>query len=298
MAVLFKEALYSSDFVVTAEIDPVKGTDIEKMLNNIDLLKDRVDALSVTDNKSSIMRISPLSVCYLIRERGGEPILSLTCRDRNRLALQSDLLSAYILGVRNVLCLTGDDIAVGDDPQARAVFDLDSVRLIQAVRSLEGGRDLGGNKLDGAVGFCVGAVVVPEAVPFEPEAVKFEQKVEAGAEFFLTQAVYNLDSFQRFMDYARRFQVKILAGIIPLFSAGMARFMNANVPGISIPRDLIEELARETTGKPMQVGVKKGVEIAGRIIKTLKREAICDGVHIMTIGREHLVPEILEAAEL
>lgn len=292
MAKPFREALYSGKFVVTAEIGPPKGTNIEEILYNIDLLKDRLDALNVTDNQSSVMRLSSLAACHLIQERGGEPILQMTCRDRNRLALQSDLLSANVLGINNVLCLTGDHVVVGDNPQAKPVFDLDSVQLIQAVRMMEEGRDMGGNQLHGGVEFCVGATVTPEANPVEPQLIKFEKKVEAGAEFFQTQAVYDLDNFKRFMDYARKFNVKILAGIVLLASVGMARFMNANVPGVFVPEELIEELAKAPKGKVLQ----KGVEIAGRMIRTISEEGICDGVHIMAIGREGLVPDILEAA--
>ncbi len=292
MARPFKEALESGKFVVTAEIGPPKGTNIEKMLEHIDLLKDKVDALNVTDNQSSVMRLNSLVTCHLIKERGGEPILQMTCRDRNRLALQSDLISANVLGIRNVLCLTGDSITVGDHPQGKAVFDLDSVQLIQAVRSLEKGVDLGGNKLDGAVSFCVGAVVTPEADPIEPQLLKFEKKIKAGVDFIQTQAIYDLNNFRKFMEYARKFNVKIMAGIVLLASVGMARYMNANVPGVFVPEELIAELKSAGKGKALE----KGIEIAGRIIATLRDEKICDGVHIMAIGREELVPKILEAA--
>lgn len=294
MSVSFKEALNSDEFVVTVEIGPPKGTNIEEMLHYIDLLKDQVNGLNVTDNQSSVMRLSSLAVCHLIQERGGEPVFQMTCRDRNRLALQSDLLSANVLGIRNVLCLTGDYITIGDHPRAKPVFDLDSVQLIQAVRVMEKGEDLGGNDLNGAVEFCVGATVTPEAEPIEPQLLKFEKKVEAGAEFFQTQAIYDLDNFRNFMEYARKFDVKILAGIVLLVSVGMARFMNANVPGVFVPEELIDEMASASKGKALQ----KGIEIAGRMIRTLKEEAICDGVHIMAIGRERVIPDILQVAGL
>ena len=290
----FKEALDSGKFVITAEIGPPKGTNIERMLHHIDLLKDKVDALNVTDNQSSVMRISSLTACHLIRERGGEPILQVTCRDRNRIALQSELISANVLGIHNVLCLTGDHVSVGDHIDAMPVFDLDSVQLIQTVRLLEQGKDLGGNELDGPVRFCVGATVTPEADPLEPQLLKFEKKVQAGIDFVQTQAVYDLDRFRKFMEYARRFPVKVLAGLVVLVSAGMARYMNANVPGIFVPEELIKEMASAPKGK----GLQKGIEIAGRMIRTLKEERICDGVHIMAIGREEIVPDILAAAGL
>ena len=294
MARTFKEALQSGDFVITAEVGPPKGTNIEEMLHHIDLLKDKVDALNVTDNQSSVMRISSLSVAHLIKEKGGESILQMTCRDRNRLALQSELLGAHILGVHNVLCLTGDYITVGDHIDAKPVFDLDSVQLIQTVRSLEKGKDLGGNELNKPVEFCVGAIVTPEADPIEPQLLKFEKKVKAGAEFFQTQAIYDLNKFKEFMKYARKFNVKMMAGIVLLVSAGMAKYMNANVPGIFVPQDLIEEMSSAPKGK----GLDKGIEIAGRMIKQLKDEKVCDGVHIMAIGKEGVVPQILSAAGL
>ncbi|MFA4911351.1 MAG: methylenetetrahydrofolate reductase [Desulfobacteria bacterium] len=294
MAKSFKEALESGKFVVTAEVGPPKGTDIEEMLHHIDLLKDKVDGLNVTDNQSSVMRLSSISVSHIIKEKGGEPILQMTCRDRNRLALESDLISANILGVDNVLCLTGDYITVGDHVEAMPVFDLDSVLLLKTVRLLESGKDSGGNELKGAAKFCAGAIVTPEANPIEPQLLKFEKKIKAGAEFFQTQAIYDLDNFKKFMKYARQFNVKILAGIVLLVSSGMAKYMNANVPGIFVPKDLIDEMAGAEKGKALE----KGIEIAGRMIKTLKDENICDGVHIMAIGKEGKVPDILAAAGL
>ena len=293
MPTSFAEALRTKDFVVTTEIGPPKGVRIDQMLHDIDLLKDKVDALNVTDNQSSVMRIGSLPVCKLIKEAGGEPILQMTCRDRNRLALQSELLGAHVLGIQNVLCLTGDYITVGDHPQAMPVFDLDSVLLLKSIRGLENGVDIAGNELAGdPPKFCAGAVVTPEADPIEPQLLKFEKKIKAGAEFIQTQAIYDIENFKKFMSYAKKFDVKIMAGIVLLSSAGMARFMNKNVPGIFVPDDLIEEMA----GAPKGKGVEKGVEIAGRMVKQLREEKICEGVHIMAIGREHLTIDILQAA--
>jgi len=218
----------------------------------------------------------------------------MTCRDRNRLALQAELLLAYTRGIGNVLCLTGDAVPVGDHKEAKGVFDLDSVQLLRAIRLLESGQDMGGNALDGAVEFCTGAIVTPEARPIEPQLIKFEKKVEAGAEFFQTQAIYDLDNFSKFMQHARRFPVKVLAGIVLLSSARMAKFMTENVPGIFVPPGLVEELESAPKGEALA----KGIEIAGRMIAALKKDSICDGVHIMAIGREEVVPDILAAAEL
>jgi len=290
----FKEALNSGKFVVTSEVAPPKGTNLERMLHHIALLKDKVDAINVTDHQSSVMRFPSFGGCLAIKEHGGEPILQMTCRDRNRLALQAELLLAYTRGIRNVLCLTGDAIPVGDHKEAKGVFDFDSVQLLRAIRTLESGRDMGGNSLDGTVDFCAGAIVTPEARPIEPQLIKFEKKVKAGAEFFQTQAIYDLDNFSKFMEYARQFPVKVLAGIVLLSSARMAKYMTENVPGIFVPQNLVDELA----GVPKEKMLAKGIEIAGRMIAILKRDCICDGVHIMAIGREEVVPDILAAAGL
>jgi 5,10-methylenetetrahydrofolate reductase len=293
MAKPFREVLQSGKFVITSEVAPPKGTNLEELLHHIDLLKDKVDALNVTDNQSSVMRFPSVGAAILIKEHGGEPILQMTCRDRNRLALQADILFAYTRGIRNVLCLTGDSIPVGDHKEAKGVFDLDSVQLLNMIRIMESGKDLGGNDLNGAVEFCAGAIVTPEARPIEPQLIKFEKKIAAGAEFFQTQAVYDLDNLKKFMEFARRYdKVKILAGIVLLASAGMARYMDKNVPGIFVPQNLIDELASAEKGKALETGIR----IAGRLIRTIKEESLCDGVHIMAIGREGVVPDILAAA--
>jgi methylenetetrahydrofolate reductase (NADPH) len=290
----FKKALESGKFVITSEVAPPKGTNLERMLHHIELLRDKVDAMNVTDHQSSVMRFPSLGGVLLVKEMGGEPILQMTCRDRNRLALQADLLFAASRGIKNVLCLTGDSVLLGDHKEAKEVFDLDSSQLLAAIRRLEKGKDLGGNDLDGSVSFCAGAIVTPEANPIEPQLIKFEKKIEAGAEFIQTQAVYDLDNFKGFMAYARQFPVKILAGIILLTSAPMARFMNKNVAGVNVPQELIDEMAAAPKGSALD----KGIEIAGRMIKRIHDEKMCDGVHIMAIGREELVPDIISAAGL
>ncbi|PIP49244.1 MAG: 5,10-methylenetetrahydrofolate reductase [Chloroflexi bacterium CG23_combo_of_CG06-09_8_20_14_all_45_10] len=291
---LFDEKLNSGKFLVTTEIGPPKGTDVSEMIHHIELLGDKVDALNVTDHQSSVMRFPSLGGCLLIKEHGGEPILQMTTRDRNRLALQADLLLAYSRGIRNVLCLTGDSLDVGDHKEAKPVFDLDSVQLIRMIRTMESGKDLGGNDLKGKPEFCIGASVHPAADFIEPQLIKFEKKVAAGAEFFQTQGIFDLDTIRRFMQYARQFNVKILAGVIVLASARMARYMNDNVPGIIVPQETIDELASVEKGKALQ----KGIEIAAHLIKTIKEENLCHGVHIMAVGRESIVPDILEAAGL
>ncbi len=294
MAESFKEALSSGKFVITSEVGPPKGTNLENLLHHIDLLVDRVDAMNVTDNQSSVMRFPSLGGALMIKQKGGEPILQMTCRDRNRLALQGDILFAYSGGIRNILCLTGDAVPVGDHKEAKGVFDLDSVQLLHTIRTMETGKDLGGNDLDGGVDFCAGAIVTPEANPIEPQMIKFEKKIKAGAEFIQTQAIYDLDNFKRFMEYARQFDIKILAGIILLTSHRMAIYMNKNVPGVFVPQALIDEME----AAPKGTKVSKGIEIAGRMIRQIKEEELCDGVHIMAIGKEEVVPDILDAADL
>jgi len=291
---LFEEKLTSNEFLVTTEIGPPKGADVSEMVHHIDLLKDKVDAINVTDHQSSVMRFPSLGGCLLVKERGGEPILQVTCRDRNRLALQADLLLAYSRDICNVLCLTGDSIDVGDHKEAKPVFDADSVQLLRMIRTMESGKDMSGEDLKGAPKFCIGASVHPEADFIEPQLIKFDKKVAAGAQFFQTQGIFDLASLRRFMQYASQFDVRILAGIIVLASARMARYMNDNVPGIIVSEAIIDELAGVEKGK----GLEKGIEIAARLIKTIKEENLCHGVHIMAVGNERIVPEILEQAKL
>ncbi len=294
MAKPFRETLTTEDFIVTAECGPIKGTNTEKMIEHIELLKDKVDGLNVTDNQSAVMRYPSLGTCLLVKEHGGEPILQITCRDRNRLAIQADLLFAYSRGIDNVLCLTGDSVDVGDHKEAKPVFDLDSVQLIHLVHSLNSGKDMVGNELDGGVDYCIGASATPSADPIEPQLIKFDKKLDAGVDFVQTQAVYDLDELKRFMEHTRKIdgRVKILAGIVLLVGARMAMWMNENVPGIFVPQHFIDEMAEAPKGE----GVSRGIEIAERLIRQIKEEKICDGVHIMAIGREERVPEILEAA--
>lgn len=307
-----QEALNKGEFSITAEAGPPKGTDVEEMLEHATLLKGRVHAVNVTDNQSSVMRLGSLGAAHILLDAGLEPVYQLTCRDRNRLAIQSDLLSAHVLGLRNVLALTGDYVSVGDHPQAKPVFDVESVQLLDIICRLNQGRDCAtvagpkplenGNELQGATDFFPGAVVAPEANPIEPQLIKFEKKVKAGAKFFQTQAIYDLDKFAEFMKFARQFDVKILAGILLLKSAGMANYLNKFVPGIQVPDNLINELkeARDRAGDDKKLASRNqmdaGISIAARQIKTLRE--ICDGVHVMAIGAEDKVPRILDEAGL
>lgn len=294
MVSAFKEALVSGRFVVTSEVAPPKGTNLEQLRHHIDLIKDQVDGINVTDHQSSKMRYPSLGGCLVVREQGGEPIMQMTCRDRNRLALAADLLFAHSRGITNVLCLTGDAIVVGDHKEAKGVYDFDSLQLLYEIRRLAEGVDFGSNEIDTPLEFCTGAIVTPEAEPLEPQLAKFEKKVAAGAEFFQTQAVYDLERFTRFMETARRLNAKVLAGIVLLSSARSAKFMTENLPGVFVPQSLIDELA----AVPKEEMLAKGIEIAGRTIAALKKDNLCDGVHIMAIGKEEVVPDILAAAGL
>jgi methylenetetrahydrofolate reductase (NADPH) len=289
----FKEKIQSGKFLVTSEIGPPKGTQTLPLLEDAELIRNRVDAINVTDLQSSVMRLGSLAVCSLLKQKGFEPIFQVTCRDRNRLALQSDLLSVAALGIENVLVLTGDHPKLGDHPDAKPVFDLDSVQLLQVAKKLQDGLDMKENKLEGQPPkFCLGAVVNPGADPLEPQLLKMEKKIEAGAEFFQTQAVYDIKSFENFLSKIKHLKTTILAGIVLLKSAGMAKYMNENVAGVNVPQDLIDEMAaasKEDRGK-------KSVEIACRLIKELK--PLCQGIHIMPIGWDKKVPLVIEAGDI
>ncbi len=289
----FREALHSGKFLITAEIGPGKGTEINELLEDAELIKGKVDAINVTDLQSSVMRLGSMAICHLLKDHGIDPILQMTCRDRNRLALQSDLLSAWVLGIKNVLSLTGDHPNLGDHPGAMPVFDLDSVSLLNVIRRLNEGFDMEGNQLKGAPDFFPGAVVNPGAdteAAFEMQIIKMEKKIEAGARFFQTQGIYDLDLFEKFMKRVEGFKTPVLGGVILLKSAGMAKFMNKNVAGVFVPEPLIKEM--EVTKDK----VKTSVEIAARLIKGMKD--VCQGVHIMAIGWEKKIPLVLEEARL
>ena len=275
-------------FIVTSELTPPKGPNHENVLKAADSMAPFVDAINVTDGQSAVMRMGSLAVCRLLADRGMEPVFQLTCRDRNRIALQSELLNAFGLGIRNVLCLTGDHVALGDHPDAKQVFDLDSVSLLWAVQRLNEGFDMRENVLNGATELCAGAVVNPNASPIEPQLLKMERKIQAGARFFQTQAVFDVSKLGPFVDLARRMNVPLLAGILLLKTPALARYVNERVPGVEIPENLITELERSADP------AKTGIEIAARII--VESKEVCRGVHIMAGGREDLVKEILEKA--
>jgi methylenetetrahydrofolate reductase (NADPH) len=279
--------------VVTAEVGPGKGTDVEHLLKDAEVIKDRVDAINVTDLQSSVMRLGSMAVCHMLTDMGIDPIFQVTCRDRNRLALQSDLLSGWVLGIRNVLALTGDHPTLGDHPTAKPVFDLDSVTLLEVIGRLNAGQDMTGNELKGAPDFLCGAVVNPGAdndAALDLQIMKMEKKIEAGAKFFQTQAVYDLDVFEKFMKRVEGLDAKILGGVILLKSVGMARYMNKNVAGVFVPEPLVQEL------KAAEDKAKASMNIAVRLIKGMRD--LCDGVHIMAMGWESKIPPILDEVGL
>ncbi|MDI6733192.1 MAG: methylenetetrahydrofolate reductase [Planctomycetota bacterium] len=286
------EALKSGKFVITSEVGPPKGINMTSCLDEAKHFGEKVAAINVTDIQSAVMRVGSLATCIKLKERGYEPIMQMVCRDRNRLSLQSELLNAAVFGIENILCLTGDHQTLGDHPQAKGVFDLDSVQLIATAKGLMEGKDLAGNKLDGIPTFFLGGVVSPGLDPVELQIIKLEKKVRAGARFIQTQSVFESDKFRQFIDkvHSMGINIPILAGIIILKSVGMAKFMNENVAGVFVPDNLIKEM-KETKDKQA-----KAVEIAARIIREVK--PYCQGVHIMPLGWGHLVPEIIKQAGL
>lgn len=284
------KALRGGDFAITAEVAPPKGADTAAFLAKSRLIKDRVNAINVTDNQGSVMRMSPLATCALLAREDIDPVFQITCRDRNRLALQSDLLGAASFGICNVLCLTGDFITLGDHPQGKAVFDIDSTHLLQVCGKLNSGTDMMDNRLMGKTNFFPGAVVNPAANPLDPQLIKFGKKIKAGAKFFQTQAIYQTDGLRKVVEFANSKDVKVLAGVLLLKSAAMARFLNSNIPGVKVPDEYIHEL--ENSADPLE----QGIEIAARQIDALKNE--CHGVHIMAMGREEKVIDILDLAGL
>jgi 5,10-methylenetetrahydrofolate reductase len=287
--------LESGQFAVSCEFGPLKGTDTHEMKENIEILRGKVDAVNVTDQQSSVMRLCSLVTSTLCVQGGLEPIFQMTCRDRNRIALQSDLLGAWVMGIKNVLALTGDLPALGDHPQAKGVFDLDSVTLLTAIKRLNEGFDLAGSELTGRPAFFAGAVVKVDSntdASAELQFYKFRKKIAAGARFFQTQAVYNAGTFGKFMKRVENFKVPVMAGIIPLKNAGMARYMNANVAGVHVPDELIQKIAAAAKEDREKVGI----QIAADLIKEMR--PMCQGVHIMAIGWEKKVPEIMALAGL
>ena len=286
------ELFDNGEFVVTAEVGPPKGIHLEHLVEEAKEHLSGITAVNVTDNQSSVMRMGSLPTCVALKNAGLTPILQLTCRDRNRIALQSELLGAAALGIDNILCLTGDHTKMGDHPGAKPVFDLDSVSLLHTVCQLEKGVDLGGNPLVGeAPKFAKGAVVSPCSDSVDAQLAKMERKVMAGAEYFQTQAVFDSEKFISFMEKAKQFGKPVQLGVIIPKNAGMCKFMNKNVAGVHVPQWMIDELAADK--ERAKAGIT-GVELAAKVIKECR--PYCQGVHIMALGWESKVPEVLKMA--
>jgi 5,10-methylenetetrahydrofolate reductase len=284
----FAGALASDRSLVTCELNPPKGTDLGALYEKASMLESRVDAFNVTDSAASCMAMAPIAAAHLLSDRGIEPILQITARNRNRLSVQSDLLAAAALGIRNVLCMSGDPPGAGDHPDAKTVFDIETVAILRAIASLRGGADMAGNELTGAPDLNSGAVANPGADDLDKELRRMEEKAEAGAAFFQTQAVYDPAAFETFMKAAVRFDVPVLAGLIVLKSARMARNLNANLPGVHVPDSIIAEMDGADSRR------EKSTEISARLIREIS--PMCRGVHIMAIGWESRVPGILDAS--
>lgn len=287
-----RRTLEQSEFAITVEVNPPKGTNVSNVLEMTKALIGRVHGVNVTDNTAAVMRASSVAVSRLLVEQGHDPILQVTCRDRNRIGIQSDLLGAHLLGIRNVLCLTGDSPQVGDHKEAKPVYDMDSVQVMRTIGSLNRGRDLADKPLDGATDFFIGAAAAPGADSDEIMHQKLSAKVEAGAQFFQTQAVYGVDAFRAFMSEMRRYPCKVLGGVLVLRSAKMAEYLNANIPGIDVPEAIVSEMRNAGEAHESEVGI----EIAVRTIKAVR--PYCDGVHIMPGRLGDRVSEIIRKAEL
>ncbi len=301
---LLEKALEGGKFGVTAEMAPPKGCDFSEQLEAAALLNGKVHGVNVTDMQSACLKASSLGLCIKLKEAGVEPILQMTGRDRSRMALMGDVFSAAAFGIDTMLALTGDHPVVGDCSQSKPVYDLDSVGILNMLSLMEvTGKDCGGNDLaGGAPKFYKGAAVTPVYDPIALQINKLRQKVEAGAKYVQTQGIFDIESLKRFMDEVDKANIKVhvMAGVIPLKAAGMAKFMNENVPGIAVPQGMIDKLSaaaaegkeKGVKGLPMQLGI----EMAAEFIAKIKDEKLCDGVHIMAIGAEKNVPAILEKA--
>ena len=292
-----EKILESGNFAVTAEAGPPKGTGAEVIQRKGELLRHCCDAINVTDNQTAIVRLSSLAGCLLLKQQGADPVMQIVVRDRNRLAIQSDVLGAVALGIGNFLCLSGDHQKFGNHPTARGVFDIDSIQLIQTLKNMRDEKKfLSGDDISGEVPLFIGAAANPFADPFEFRVSRLAKKVKAGADFIQTQAVYDVARFTKWMEMVTERgldrQVHILAGVIPIKSAGMARYMRDNVPGVSVPDEIVARMEKAEKGK------EEGLKIVLEIIEQIKEIPGVHGIHIMAVGWEDIVPEVVEKAGL
>ncbi|MDL1974876.1 MAG: methylenetetrahydrofolate reductase [Deltaproteobacteria bacterium] len=292
-----EKILASGQFAVTAECGPPKGTSGKVIQRKGDILKSHCDALNVTDNQTAIVRMSSLSGCVLLRQAGVEPVMQMVVRDRNRLAIQADILGAVALGIRNVLCLSGDHQKFGNHPTAKGVYDIDSIQLIQTLKQMrDDNKFLSGDDISGDVPLFLGAAANPFADPFEFRVIRLAKKIKAGADFIQTQAIFDVPKFARWMEMVRDRgldeKTHILAGVIPVKSVGMARYMRNNVSGLSVPKELVDRMADAEDAK------EEGVKICLETIEQLKEIDGIHGVHVMAVAWEDIVPQIVEKAGL
>jgi methylenetetrahydrofolate reductase (NADPH) len=292
-----EKVLEGGHFAVTAEVGPPKGTSASVIQKKGDILKSYCDALNVTDNQTAIVRMSSLSGCVILIRMGIDPVMQMVVRDRNRIAIQSDILGAVALGIRNLLCLSGDHQKFGNHPTAKNVYDIDSIQLVKTVKTMRDEKKfLCGENISGEVPLFIGAVENPFADPFEYRVIRLAKKVQAGADFIQTQAVYDVGTFARWMEMVRDQgldkQVHILAGVIPIKSVGMARYMRDNVSGVSVPNEIVTRLEDAKDVK------EEGVKITLEIIEQIKEIDGIHGIHIMAVAWEDIVPVIAERAGL
>ncbi|NLC52102.1 MAG: methylenetetrahydrofolate reductase [Firmicutes bacterium] len=292
-----EKVLRSGHFAVTTELGPPKSAEAHKIRCQAEMLRDVADAINITDNQTARVRASSIACGSILVQIGIEPVIQITCRDRNRIAIQSDVLGASALGIKNVLCLSGDHQCFGNEPGAKNVYDLDSIQLINALKNMrDEEKFIGGEKLEAPLELFIGGVANPFADPFAYRVVRLEKKVRAGADFIQTQCVYDLDRFKRWMDSVRERglheRVYILAGVIPIKSLGAAYYMRDNVSGITIPETVIERIKGAKDKKA------EGIKICVETIEELKEIEGVHGVHIMAVSWEEIVPEIVERAGL
>jgi 5,10-methylenetetrahydrofolate reductase len=290
MMTSLEEKLRSKTFVITTELTPPKGTDLTDLFAKADALKGYADAINLTESPRARMAVEPKSVAHLLQDRGIEPIVQITARDRNRIAIQADILGASLLGLRNFVFMTGDNPKNGDHPDTKGVFDVSTLEMLSTARSLRAGRDMTGNELKGAPQLFLGATANPGAPDLAAEGDNTRRKIDAGAQFLQTQAIYDTQLLARYLEVAKLGDVALIAGVIPLKSAKMAAWLNANLHGVKVPQSMLEELER--AGPEGEAAV--GIEIAARIVREARK--LCSGVHIMAIGWESRIPDILRAS--
>jgi len=292
-----ERVLQSGAFAVTAELGPPRGTSAQDIRKKAQLLRSCADAVNVTDNQTAVVRMASLAACTILKQEGLEPVMQMCARDRNMIALQSDILGAVALGIRNLLCLSGDHQKLGNHPMAKNVFDLDSIQMVQMVKGMrDEGKFFSGDEISGKVDLLIGAVANPFADPFEFRVVRLAKKVKAGADFIQTQGVFDLDRFRKWMGMVRDLglheKVHILAGIIPIRSVGMARYMRDYVAGLIVPDEIVTRM--EDAAKPREEGIKISLEI----IQGVREIPGVHGIHIMAVAWEEVVPQIVERAGL